>query len=110
MIQRAHSTSDTVGVHRYTKNTYGVDCACGWSVTITTKSTYATTEAHAHAWAAAHRAGQDRPAKPATYEQRVEEVRAENRWLNTRTTGPCPCECNRGGFCGGCGHAGCGRR
>lgn len=21
---------------------------------------------------------------------------------------PCPCECNRGGFCGGCGHAGCG--
>lgn len=24
--------------------------------------------------------------------------------------GPCPCECNSGGFCGGCGHAGCGRR
>lgn len=24
--------------------------------------------------------------------------------------GPCPCECNRGGFCGGCGHAGCGGR
>jgi hypothetical protein len=24
--------------------------------------------------------------------------------------GPCPCECNYGGFCGGCGHAGCGRR
>jgi hypothetical protein len=23
-------------------------------------------------------------------------------------TGPCPCECNSGGFCGGCGHAGCG--
>lgn len=22
----------------------------------------------------------------------------------------CPCECNFGGFCGGCGHAGCGRR
>lgn len=22
---------------------------------------------------------------------------------------PCPCECNpHGGFCGGCGHAGCG--
>jgi hypothetical protein len=19
----------------------------------------------------------------------------------------CPCECNSGGFCGGCGHAGC---
>lgn len=26
------------------------------------------------------------------------------------TTGPCPCECNSGGFCGGCGHAGCGGR
>lgn len=24
--------------------------------------------------------------------------------------GPCPCECNHGGFCGGCGHAGCGGR
>lgn len=25
--------------------------------------------------------------------------------------GPCPCECNSGGFCGGCGHGGCaGRR
>ena len=23
---------------------------------------------------------------------------------------PCPCECNRGEFCGGCGHRGCGRR
>lgn len=23
---------------------------------------------------------------------------------------PCPCACNAGGFCGGCGHAGCGRR
>ncbi len=22
----------------------------------------------------------------------------------------CPCACNSGGFCGGCGHAGCGRR
>ncbi len=22
----------------------------------------------------------------------------------------CGCECNSGGFCGGCGHAGCGRR
>lgn len=28
-----------------------------------------------------------------------------------RPTGPrCPCECNQGGFCGGCGHAGCGGR
>ena len=25
-------------------------------------------------------------------------------------TGPCPCACNSGGFCGGCGHAGCGAR
>jgi hypothetical protein len=24
--------------------------------------------------------------------------------------GPCPCACNSGGFCGGCGHAGCGGR
>jgi hypothetical protein len=24
--------------------------------------------------------------------------------------GPCGCECNHGGFCGGCGHAGCGGR
>lgn len=22
----------------------------------------------------------------------------------------CPCACNSGGFCGGCGHAGCGGR
>lgn len=27
-----------------------------------------------------------------------------------RPVGPCPCECNHGGFCGGCGHAGCGGR
>lgn len=24
--------------------------------------------------------------------------------------GPCGCECSHGGFCGGCGHAGCGGR
>lgn len=24
--------------------------------------------------------------------------------------GGCPCACNSGGFCGGCGHAGCGGR
>ena len=29
---------------------------------------------------------------------------------NFRPVGPCPCECNSGGFCGGCGHAGCGGR
>ena len=28
----------------------------------------------------------------------------------SRSTGPCPCACNSGGFCGGCGHAGCGGR
>lgn len=27
--------------------------------------------------------------------------------LRKRPVGPCPCECNSGGFCGGCGHAGC---
>jgi hypothetical protein len=27
-----------------------------------------------------------------------------------RRNGPCTCECATGGFCGGCGHAGCGRR
>lgn len=27
-----------------------------------------------------------------------------------RTTGRCPCACNSGEFCGGCGHAGCGGR
>jgi hypothetical protein len=27
-----------------------------------------------------------------------------------RTNQPCPCACNHGGFCGGCGHAGCGGR
>ena len=31
--------------------------------------------------------------------------------LPTRSRiGPCPCICNAGGFCGGCGHAGCGAR
>jgi len=29
---------------------------------------------------------------------------------DTDPTPPCPCECNSGGFCGGCGHAGCGGR
>lgn len=27
-----------------------------------------------------------------------------------RFTRGCPCACNSGGFCGGCGHAGCGGR
>lgn len=28
----------------------------------------------------------------------------------SRRVSPCPCDCNTGGFCGGCGHAGCGGR
>lgn len=36
-------------------------------------------------------------------------VRTSPRYL-ARATGPCPCACNSGGFCGGCGHAGCGGR
>lgn len=43
-----------------------------------------------------------------------EELANEMSWHGSaqplRSTGPCPCECNRGGFCGGCGHAGCGGR
>ena len=27
-----------------------------------------------------------------------------------RRSGPCPCSCNSGAACGGCGHAGCGGR
>lgn len=42
----------------------------------------------------------------------VEEARAYVRLKDSglRRVGPCPCECNTGGFCGGCGHAGCGGR
>src|SRR6266540_6503513 len=32
--------------------------------------------------------------------------RPASRWA----AGPCGCACTSGGFCGGCGHAGCGRR
>lgn len=35
---------------------------------------------------------------------------SEMNTTKTGPTGPCPCECNSGGFCGGCGHAGCGGR
>ena len=31
-------------------------------------------------------------------------------FIVTVTGKPCPCECSAGGFCGGCGHAGCGGR
>lgn len=30
--------------------------------------------------------------------------------MDTQNHGGCGCECNSGGFCGGCGHAGCGGR
>lgn len=33
-----------------------------------------------------------------------------NRAAQRRAAGHCPCPCNGGGFCGGCGHAGCGAR
>lgn len=38
---------------------------------------------------------------------------AASMWMTLQqlpVAGPCPCDCNRGGFCGGCGHAGCGGR
>ena len=31
-------------------------------------------------------------------------------WYAAHPEPPCPCECQRGEFCGGCGHRGCGRR
>jgi hypothetical protein len=34
----------------------------------------------------------------------------ERRTARSAQVGPCPCACNSGGFCGGCGHAGCGGR
>lgn len=47
------------------------------------------------------------PGLPAT----IHSVKVpRQRTLTTRSPGPCPCCCNTGGFCGGCGHAGCGRR
>lgn len=40
----------------------------------------------------------------------VERALAERADAVATAVGSCPCECNSGGFCGGCGHAGCGRR
>lgn len=37
-------------------------------------------------------------------------ARASARAKAAAKPGPCGCECCRGEFCGGCGHAGCGRR
>lgn len=39
-----------------------------------------------------------------------EPVRRLQRALKREHVRPCPCECATGGFCGGCGHAGCQRR
>ncbi|MFI5808607.1 hypothetical protein [Streptomyces sp. NPDC051561] len=35
---------------------------------------------------------------------------APARTTGRRAAGSCGCACTTGGFCGGCGHAGCGRR
>ncbi|MEU8195317.1 hypothetical protein AB0C10_16200 [Microbispora amethystogenes] len=37
-------------------------------------------------------------------------ARLPQRTRSAAWPGPCGCECSSGGFCGGCGHAGCGRR
>jgi hypothetical protein len=37
-------------------------------------------------------------------------LRPRPRPADRRAPGPCGCVCSSGGFCGGCGHAGCGRR
>src|SRR5690348_7742079 len=42
--------------------------------------------------------------------QWVADIRATASRPRFQPVGPCPCECNSGGFCGGCGHAGCGGR
>ncbi len=38
------------------------------------------------------------------------EVAPSAASLRAGYVGPCGCECCSGGFCGGCGHAGCGGR
>lgn len=47
-------------------------------------------------------------------EERAQEAKAlRDRMLTSAGTfrfATCTCECSRGQFCGGCGHAGCGRR
>lgn len=40
---------------------------------------------------------------------RLEEPARDKPRLRQLMRG-CPCACNSGGFCGGCGHAGCGGR
>lgn len=48
-----------------------------------------------------------RPVARMAADQAHDAVRA---LAETTRRGPCPCACNQGGFCGGCGHAGCGAR
>jgi hypothetical protein len=57
---------------------------------------------------AAYRTNPDRPTTPAT--PTMPRQRTAEGTPRSRRVGPCPCPCNSGGFCGGCGHAGCGRR
>ncbi len=51
-----------------------------------------------------------RPPEPQQPRQRASSVQCPRRRASRPAVGPCGCECGRGGFCGGCGHAGCGRR
>lgn len=37
-------------------------------------------------------------------------IREYERPTHLPMAGSCPCACSSGGFCGGCGHAGCGGR
>ncbi|MBL1102759.1 hypothetical protein [Streptomyces coffeae] len=57
---------------------------------------------------AAHRTNPDRPTTPVTAS--MPRQRTTDSAPRPRRVGPCPCACNNGGSCGGCGHAGCGAR
>ncbi len=46
---------------------------------------------------------------PAPPTARAAELDTPLPFAPRRPVGACPCSCNRGGFCGGCGHAGCSR-
>lgn len=48
--------------------------------------------------------------RPVAVDQRVERARSASLLRHPSATTSCSCACNSGGFCGGCGHAGCGRR
>ncbi|MCQ6246160.1 hypothetical protein [Streptomyces malaysiensis] len=57
---------------------------------------------------AIYRTDPDRPTAPATAS--VPCQRTTDSAPRRRQVGPCPCACNNGGSCGGCGHTGCGGR